>query len=478
MFRPWKQADRVRRQAERLGQLEGELANLRDQLKERDARIAKLEKLLEEARRAGKRQAGPFSKGDPKPDPKRAGRKPGKRYGRRGQRPIPRKVDERIEVPCPAVCDRKGCSGAVRPVDQAKQYQTDLPPVVAHTTEFVVGYGFCLECGKTVQGRHPRQTSDAVRVGNVQIGPRAIAFAGYLKVVGGISYGKVALVMQQVLGLEVARSTLCRAMKRLADKAEPTYDGLVEKIRGSPVVYPDETGWKVGGWRAWLWAFTNKKETVYLIEKGRGYPEAAKVLGSDYSGVIGADGWAPYRRFRQAQMQTCLAHLLRRSGEILETATRGAVKFPRAVKAILQSALTVRDRRDAGQISVHGAAVARGRLKARMGRLRSGRITNPQNRRFAAHLRRYEDALFRFLERDDVEATNWPAEQAIRPAVVNRKTCAGNRTDTGAKAQAILMSVLRTCHQKSLRSLDVLAQILRQRTPRPHRHVLADSETR
>ena len=161
-----------------------------------------------------------------------------------------------------------------------------------------------------------------------------------------------------------------------------------------------------------------------------------------------------------------------------ERAPRGAVKFPRAVKAILQSALRVRDRRDVGEISVHGAAVARGRLKARMGRLLSGRITNPQNRRFAAHLRRYEDALFRFLERDDVEATNWPAEQAIRPAVANRKTCAGNRTQTGAKTLAILMSVLRTCHQKSLRSLDVLAQILRQRTPRPHRPVLADSETR
>ncbi len=152
MFRPWKQADRVGRLAERLGQLEGELANLRDQLKERDARIAKLEKLLEKARRAGKRQAGPFSKGDPKPDPKRPGRKSGKRYGRRGQRGVPRKIDERIEVPCPGVCDRKGCGGAVRPVDQAKQYQTDLPPVVPHTTEFVVGYGFCLECGKTVQG--------------------------------------------------------------------------------------------------------------------------------------------------------------------------------------------------------------------------------------------------------------------------------------------------------------------------------------
>ncbi len=97
---------------------------------------------------------------------------------------------------------------------------------------------------------------------------------------------------------------------------------------------------------------------------------------------------------------------------------------------------------------------------------------------FAAHLRRYKDALFRFLERDDVEATNWPAEQLIRPAVVNRKTCAGNRTPKAAKTQAILMSVLRTSHQKRLRAVDVLSQMLRQRVPRPHRLVLADFETR
>lgn len=140
--------------------------------------------------------------------------------------------------------------------------------------------------------------------------------------------------------------------------------------------------------------------------------------------------------------------------------------------------MRVRDRRDGGEISAHGAAVARGRLQVRMDRSLAGRITNPSNRRFAAHLRRYKDALFLFLERDDVEATNWPAEQAIRLAVVNRKTCGGNRTESGAKAQAILMSVLRTCHQKGLRSAEVLVQILCQRVPRPHRLVLADSETR
>ena len=43
-----------------LGRLNMENADLKSQLKERDARIAKLESVLEESRRAGKRQAAPF----------------------------------------------------------------------------------------------------------------------------------------------------------------------------------------------------------------------------------------------------------------------------------------------------------------------------------------------------------------------------------------------------------------------------------
>ena len=73
-----------------------------------------------------------------------------------------------------------------------------------------------------------------------------------------------------------------------------------------------------------------------------------------------------------------------------------------------------------------------------MNRLLHGRFTNPANQRFAKHLRRYRDNLFVFLDRADVEATNYPAEQDIRIAVVNRKTCGGgNRTAKGAQAQSI-----------------------------------------
>jgi hypothetical protein len=162
-------------------------------------------------------------------------------------------------------------------------YEVDIPRAERRVREFVNGYGECLRCGKRVSARHPLQTSNAQgAVGQVHIGPVAIGLATHLKVVGGMSYEKIQVVMEQVLGFKLARSSLWRAVMRLARKAEPTYQGLIEQIRGSPVVYPDETGWKLAGRNAWLWAVTNLKLTVYSILRGRGYAEAASILGEEY----------------------------------------------------------------------------------------------------------------------------------------------------------------------------------------------------
>jgi len=440
-----------------------ENSELRRQLLKQEQRIAELTKIVEELRRRGKRQAAPFSKGPPKSKPLRPGRKRAEHYGERASRPRPKTVDERIVVGCPLLCE--ACQGAVRLVGKESQYQVDLPVIRTWTTEFVLHYGKCLDCGHRVVGRHPRQSSQAIGVAGVQIGPGVVSLATYLNKVGGLSYGKIADLLEKMAGLRVARSTLCRALLRTAAKAQPIYTDLVEAIRRSPVTYPDETGWRVGGLSAWLWAFTNRHETVYSIRRGRGYAEAAEVLGHGYAGVLGADGWAPYRRFTQATLQTCLTHLSRRCDELLETAKAGAARFPRQVQTILRAALALRDRRDAGMISPRGVAIAKGRLAARMDRLLAGRFTVADNQRFANHLRRNQDGLFVFLDREDVEATNWPAEHAIRPAVVNRKSCGGNRTPRGASAQAVLMSILRTCQQNDLNSISAMQTIIR--APRP-----------
>jgi transposase len=312
-----------------------------------------------------------------------------------------------------------------------------------------------------MRGRHPRQTSQAVGSAGVQIGPGVVSLATFLNKVGGLSYGKITTVLEQMASLRVARSTLCRALLRTASKSQPIYEELVETIRTSPVVYPDESGWREGGLRAWLWAFTNRHETVYSIARGRGFEEASAILGKEYAGALVADGWAPYRRFVHAQHQTCLAHLLRRCREMLETARGGAVRFPRRVQEVLQAALAVRDQREAGTLRPQDVQIAKGNLAAQMDRLLSGNFTHEGNQRLAKHLRCNRAALFLFLDREDLEATNWPAEHAIRPAVVNRKSCGGNRTRRGAEAQAVLMSLLRSLQQRGINSLCALKTLLR-----------------
>jgi transposase len=177
------------------------------------------------------------------------------------------------------------------------------------------------------------------------------------------------------------------------------------------------------------------------------------------------DGWAPYRSFKNATHQSCYAHLLRRCHDILETAQRGAARFPRQVKDLLQNGLELRDRRDAGLLSPHGLAVAIGRLEARRDRLLDWQPSVAENARLVKHLRNERDALFTYLKAPDVQATNWRAEHAVRYMVPLRKVFGGNRTWSGAHTQQILASVRRTSVQQGCDPAELLVWASRSPVP-------------
>jgi len=61
--------------------------------------------------------------------------------------------------------------------------------------------GRCRRCRRRAQGRHPRQTSDAIGSASSQLGPRALALATQLNKGLGLPYGKTAAVLQQAFGL-------------------------------------------------------------------------------------------------------------------------------------------------------------------------------------------------------------------------------------------------------------------------------------
>jgi transposase len=447
----------------RCRELEAQVAALQRRVGELTAQVERLTAALAAAQRAGKRQAAPFRKADgPKPAPKPPGRKAGEEHGPHAHRAAPPTIDEHYDAPLPRRCPH--CGGRhLSESHTATQYQTEIVRRAVHR-EFTVHLGTCCDCGASVQGRHPLQTSDALGAAAHHLGGDAHAALALLNKELGLSHGKCAKLLGTLFGIRIARATSARSILRTARQTRPAYERLRQDIRGSPWVVPDETGWRVGGKNAWLHVFVGENGTCYDIGNRSG-ELAERLLGADWSGTLIHDGWAVYDGFTTARHQQCLAHLLRRCRELLETATRGAVRFPRAVHATLRHALLLRDRRDAGQLSPHGLAVATGRLRERLWRLIEERKRNPANERLAEHLGKHFEQLFTFLELPGLDATNWRAEQALRPAVVNRKVWGGNRTPAGADAQSILTSLIVTLAQRRHDALSWLSTARRASTP-------------
>ena len=433
-------------------------ARLERRIAELEQRVAQLEQLLEKATRAQKRQAAPFSKGTPKEDPKKPGRKSGDQYGPKAHRLLPeQEPDEIIDVPLPRECP--DCGGLAEEDHVDQQFQVEIPrqPVVRR---FDLHVGRCRRCGRRLQPRHPLQTSKATGAAASQLGPDLQALIALMKDKYGLSYGDIQGLLDEAFGIAVSRGGAAQVVLRVAKRHEPAYEAIQQIVHRSHVVYPDETGWKIAGWLQWLWVFVVPTATLCVIRPSRGHDVPEAVLGADYDGRMIHDGWSPYDFFQKALHQQCLAHLLRRAEGLLEHATRGAVRFPRKVAAFLGKALALRDRRDEGVISPHGLAVARGRLEKRLDRLLEGNLSHPGNRKFQKHLMGHREEILTFLYEPDIEATNWPAEQAVRPLVVNRKVFGGNRTPAGGHAQEILGSVFATLAQRALEALPFLSHTI------------------
>lgn len=411
---------------------------------------------LEEARRAAKRQAAPFSRGERKPDAKRKvpGRRAGENYGRRGRRMPPETPDEEREAPLADACPH--CGAALLLDRWSQQFQDELVTAIVRR-RYWVALGRCSACERPVHGRHPEQTSDALGAAGVGLGPRALALAAWLRHGCGMSAAKIARLFGE-LGLSVTPGGITLAVERLGEDGEATYAALIAALRASPVVSADETGWRIDAERGWLWVYVGDQVTVYDIALGRGYDQAKAILGEDYSGVLCRDGWAPYRRFEQASHQTCFAHLIRRCSELIADSLAGQARIPHAVRRLLMDALALRERQVEG-IAEEELSSSIEALEDRLDKLLTARPTHEPNRKLVAHLRNERDALFSFLRAEGVPATNHDAERAIRPQVCIRKNWGGNKSWRGARSAAVLGSISRTAAQQGVDPLGVLATI-------------------
>jgi transposase len=451
-----------------------ELNRLRQHLEQRERddqrlerRLARLKKdnsrlrqELDEARRQAHRQAGHFRRRKLKKRKNKPGRKAGHPASLRPT-PPPERIDRVVPVLCPVCPD---CKVPLVDPKIVVQYQTDLPPIVPIVTQFNIETGWCPCCRQRRQSRHPEQTSDAHGAAGNTFGAGILTMAGELKHRLGVPYRKICDFLETYCGIHAAPATFVRAEQRLAERAKPTYNLLIDALRRCHIVHADETGWRINALSAWLWVFSNKHVTIYTIRTGpgaRGHEVPQDILGPDFDGYLIVDGGKAYECLSYSKGQ-CNAHLLRRTHELGETASPREQAILQTLSTLIQEAIDLAERRPT--LTAEGYSR---RVQEIDNRLENWLVDqysrwsslNPDLQRLLKHVANHRDQWLLFLHDPEVPPTNNHAERMLRPAVITRKVGGCNKTLLGALVHSILASLMVTCKQQGLKFLEVVRRL-------------------
>jgi transposase len=432
-------------------QRDARLEQLELRLAEVEAENARLRQVVEERTREQSRQANRFRRRILKKRRKRPGRKPGHAAA---TRPIPT-PDRIVNVPlqqCPE------CQTSLADRSTVVQFQTDLPPIVPIVTQFNIARGFCPCCLKYRQGRHPEQTSDAVGAAGNTLGPVVLTMAAELKHRLGVPYRKICDFLSTYCDLEICPATFVRAEQRLTSKAMPTYQLLLDALRRAHVVHADETGWRIGRLNAWLWVFSSKDTTVYVIRRSRGHEVPEEMLGNDFDGYLIVDGLAVYDVLEVAKGR-CNAHLLRRCKELVTTVPTAEQRHVQALSDLIQEAIQLAQRRGDVSADYYAKRVQRieDALDAWLERVPVDGSADLD--RLVNHVARHRGEWLIFLHDAEVPPTNNHAEQMLRPAVITRKVGGCNKTLLGAVVHGVLASLMVTCKRQGRHFLDLAKRL-------------------
>jgi transposase len=440
-------------------QREATIAGLQQQVADLQRQLDELRRQLEQAQQAGKRQAHPFRRAQPKPNPKKPGRPKGHP---RAARPVPTKVDTILDVPCDTCPDCK--VGLVAPVVH-HQYQTDIPPVVPVVTRFDIHGGTCPHCKRYHQGRHPLMTSAATGAAANQLGPVALSLAAELKHRLGVPYRKVADILGTYFGLPVCHAALVRAERRLAKKGAPTFRLLQEALRAAGVAHADETGWRVGRLGAWLWVFCTERVTVYAIAGSRGHEVPEAILGEDFDGILVVDGWSAYDVLA-CRKGRCHAHILRRCRDLLEQGppSRDERLLVRLME-VLRAGLELSKQYEGLPEAEYWARARRWEDDFDGWLLGLPQAAGTEVVKLRNHLLNHHDEFLAHVFVPGTPGTNNLAEQQIRPAVISRKVGGCNKTVVGALVHMVLASLMATLRQQGKRFVELALPLWRSAGP-------------
>lgn len=385
-----------------------------------------------------------------KPPARKRRRKPGRKKGHPGaRRPSPARIDQTVEhtlTECPTCQNRVG-----QPCGKHTRIVEDIPPVQPTVTEHVIYEYYCAPCATIVSA----PVTDALP--RATLGLRLTLLSAFLHYALGMTTRNICTWLRTFCQFQVTPGGLVLQWQRLAAVLKPVYDNLAEAAKLSAVLNIDESGWRILGRTAWLWCFTSARLAYYVLTPSRAGPVVKQVLGDVFHGILITDFFGAYDRIQAFAKQKCVVHLLREIKQVsLRNRSAEWLRFARRLKRLIHEALRLVIERERIGEEVYSRRVAN--LHMRLADIFGITYRDADSERLSKRLAKYSDELLTFLLHPNVAAHNNHAERQIRFAVIMRKNYFGNRSMRGAEAQAILMSLFRTCHLRGIDPIGFLAE--------------------
>jgi transposase len=364
---------------------------------------------------------------------------------RRGE---PTEVVDHKPERCPD-CGRKLCGGRVQRIRQV----IELPAAPVRVIEHRIWSCWCGVCRKRVVSR-PDLSGEVL--GSHRMGIRLMSLVSYLHRVARCPKRRIRELLKSLYGLRLSVGEVSEILHAVAQAGARLYDGLRERVRGSPSVHADETSWREEGQNGWLWSFSTPSVRYFKIAKSRAHMVPEEVLGSNYPGVIVSDFYGGYS-YHLGEHQRCWVHFLRDLHALKDAYPDDGqlVSWVKRVIALYQKARDFkspkRSERLSARFAFQDALVALGE-----------EFTQEQvpQRTLAQRCVRFASELFTFVEHPDVPSHNNAAERSVRPSVIARKVSGGTRSERGSRTTEILMSLFGTWSLEGANPLDACQMML------------------
>lgn len=364
-------------------------------------------------------------------------------------------VEHRLER-CPT------CQGHLSGVHLARRRQVvDLPPPPpVEVTEHQVFRGWCSFCHAW---REARLSLAGQVLGQGRIGVGIASLVAHLRLVVRAPLRVIQTWLASVHGLHLSVGELSDLLRRVAAHGQAALKEVRERIRASPVVQADETGWREHGRNGYVWALcTRAGDRYFEYHQSRAGAVINAMLGEDFSGVLASDFYAGYNDTPGGRHQRCWVHLLRDLHALKhDSADRlEVVVWAKAVKEVYTLACTARGTpaaRHRAYRELVGLLVALGEQFAQA----KGHLCQA----LAKRLLRHQDELLLFVLDEEIAADNNEAERVLRPLVIARKISGGTRSEVGSDTRMTLSSLVQTWQARGLNPLHECLRLLQSPFP-------------